>query len=163
MKQALYIIITAITLCITTSCLQNDGYIGELFGQWRLESIEYETNSIERFPEKSVIGDTSRSTSIRPSSINHLKDFVCTSTRSGISSVDRVLEKLFLMFWPSLWSLTLIIKTITPFKVINSAAPRNVPGFLGVTRPHSRLNPPSIDKILPFYIINAVRSGLFLA
>lgn len=45
MKQALYIIITTITLCITTSCLQNDGYIGELFGQWRLESIEYESNT----------------------------------------------------------------------------------------------------------------------
>lgn len=47
MKRALYIIILIITLCFTTSCVQNRGFIGDLFGQWRLEQIEYDNNSLE--------------------------------------------------------------------------------------------------------------------
>ena len=39
MKQALYFIASIIILCMTSSCMQNNGYIGDLFGQWRLENI----------------------------------------------------------------------------------------------------------------------------
>ena len=39
MKRIIYIVALLATLCATSSCLQNNGYIGELFGQWRLEKI----------------------------------------------------------------------------------------------------------------------------
>lgn len=74
------------------------------------------------------MGDTSRSTSISPSSRNHLKDFVWISTRLGSSSeVPRVREKLILVFLPSFCSFTLTIKLITPINVVDAA-----------NRPHHR-------------------------
>lgn len=42
MKRIVYFIILLIALSSTTSCMQNNGYIGDLFGQWRLEYIEYD-------------------------------------------------------------------------------------------------------------------------
>ena len=44
MKHLLYSVI--ITLCVLlASCMQNDGNIGYLYGQWRLEHVDY--NEIE--------------------------------------------------------------------------------------------------------------------
>lgn len=40
MKRLLYIFTWVILTCSITSCMQNNGYIGPLFGQWRLEKIE---------------------------------------------------------------------------------------------------------------------------
>lgn len=42
MKRIAYLIILLTALCCTTSCMQNNGYIGDLFGQWRLEYVEYD-------------------------------------------------------------------------------------------------------------------------
>lgn len=39
MKRLLYIFTAIIAIGCITSCMQNDGYIGELYGQWRLEKI----------------------------------------------------------------------------------------------------------------------------
>lgn len=43
MKKIIYIIALITALCFTSSCMQNNGYIGELFGQWRLEQIVTDT------------------------------------------------------------------------------------------------------------------------
>ena len=64
------------------------------------------------------MGDTSRRTSMRPSSRNHLNDFVWTSTRLGSSRLKREREKDIRVFFPSFCSFTLTIKSITPFNEI---------------------------------------------
>lgn len=46
MKRLLYTVILTALLGCMVSCMQNDGYIGPLFGQWRLEEVATE-NHIE--------------------------------------------------------------------------------------------------------------------
>lgn len=43
MKNLAYIIILIVALTVATSCTQNNGYIGPLFGQWRLEKLTSDT------------------------------------------------------------------------------------------------------------------------